>query len=126
MATAHPIVHVDIPAGDTSATANFYRDAFGWNIDSNMPGYPMFSVEGGPGGGFVQTGGEGMGSMLEGVLIYLNTSDIDASLRDVESHGGSTVRPRTEIEGGYGAFAVFKDPSGNMLGLYQPPAGQPG
>ena len=123
MATAHPIVHVDIPARDLSATADFYRDALGWNIDNAMPGYPMFSVEGGPGGGFVESGSAGLGSVMEGVLIYLNTSDIDASLREVEDHGGSTVRPRTEIEGGHGAFAIFKDPGGNVVGLYQPPSG---
>jgi uncharacterized protein len=120
---AHPIAHVDIKADDAGASANFYRDVFGWEINNFVPGYPMFSAEGGPGGGFV-AGEEGVGQYVKGVLIYLLTNDIDASLKDIESHGGSTVKPRTEIEGGHGAFAIFRDLGGNSIGLYQAPAGQ--
>ena len=117
---AHPIVHVDIRADNPEAATSFYHDVFGWEIDNFVPGYPMFKSEGGPGGGFV-AGTEGVGAHTKGVLIYLNTQDIDGSLQDVEAHGGQTVVPRTEIEGGHGAFAVFRDPNGNNLALYQAP-----
>src|ERR1700680_3930715 len=123
MTNVHPIVHIDIPAGDLETAPAFYRDVFGWELNTFMPEYPMFSAEGGPGGGLVTAGAPGAGS-LGGILLYLNTSDIDASLREVESHGGSTITPKTEIEGGHGSFAVFTDPSGNKLGLYTPPSGQ--
>lgn len=123
MTTVHPIAHVDIFAHDQNESANFYRDAFGWEVDSSFPGYPMFSAEGGPGGGFVKAGSEGVGSFASaGVLIYLRTSDIDASLGAITAAGGAVVAPRTEIEGGHGSYAVFSDPGGNTLGLYQPPA----
>jgi len=113
-----PIVHVDIPVNNLENGADFYRDVFGWELNSDMPGYPMFKAEGGPGGGFVQKG-DG-----DQVRIYLMSNDINASLADIEAHGGKTVMPRTEIEGGHGAFAVFTDPSGNTLALYSAPAQQ--
>lgn len=117
MTAVHPIVHVDIPVGDLDSGPNFYRDVFGWDINTHMPTYPMYSAEGGPGGGFVKPDAHG-----EGVLLFLLSSDINGSLREIESHGGSIVTPRTEIEGGHGSFAVFRDPSGTKLGLYQAPA----
>ncbi len=118
---AGAIVHVDIPASDTAQSAQFYRDVFGWQIDESFPGYPMFSSEGGPGGGFAQKREQGVGS-LGSVVIYLQSSDVDATLQQVQSKGGSVVIPKTEIEGGHGTFAVFTDPAGNNVGVYQPPS----
>ena len=122
-ASVNPIVHVDIKANDAQASADFYRDVFGWEINNFVPGYPMFSAEGGPGGGFV-AGEEGIGQYAKGVLIYLSSNDIDASLKNIESHGGGTVMPKTEIGGGHGAYAVFRDLGGNLIGLYQAPPQQ--
>jgi uncharacterized protein len=43
---------------------------------------------------------------------------IDDALKQVEAAGGTTVTPRTPIPG-MGAFAYFKDPEGNVLGLWE-------
>jgi predicted enzyme related to lactoylglutathione lyase len=118
MANVHPIVHIDIPMKDEGTTTAFYADVFGWSINNQMPGYPMFQAEGGPGGGFA-THNEGNPVPL----IYLNSKDINATLREIESHGGKMLAPRTEIEGGHGAFAVFTDPNGTQLALYEAPSG---
>jgi predicted enzyme related to lactoylglutathione lyase len=45
------------------------------------------------------------------------SEDIDADLRKAESLGGTTVVPKTEIPQ-VGWFAIFKDPSGNKVGLF--------
>jgi hypothetical protein len=55
-----------------------------------------------------------------GPVITIVASDIAASLRLVEKNGGKTVVKRTEM-GKYGAYAYFKDPEGNLLGLYEYP-----
>ncbi len=119
--SAHPIVHVELPAEDTAATANFYKEALGWQL-SHEPSfdYWMFSAEGGPGGGFVRAGAtQGPLRYETGkVLVYLGSEDIDADLARVEEHGGRTILPRTDIPG-VGWFAVFADPSGNQLGLFE-------
>lgn len=112
----HPVVHIEIPAHDQSASGKFYGDLFGWKIQEYPElNYAMFEPEDGPGGGFPKVDGEGVtpGS----VLVYVGTDDIEASLAKAESLGGSTVVPKTEIPG-MGWFAVFSDPTGNRLALY--------
>ena len=118
MAT-HPIVHVEIPATDTKGAGRFYADVFGWNVNTDPTfDYTMFQVEGGPGGGFVGlAGSDPMGRKPGEVLVYIGTDDIDASLREVEAHGGKVVTPKTEIPQ-TGWFGVFTDPTGNQVGLF--------
>ena len=53
-----------------------------------------------------------------GVTIYVQVDDLQASLEKAESHGGQTL-PRP-IPSGMVSFAMFLDPSGNCIGLYQP------
>jgi predicted enzyme related to lactoylglutathione lyase len=116
---ANAVVHVDIPLTDQESGATFYKQTFGWNIDNSMPGYPMFQAEGGPGGGFPH---KGTGEMdMPNLRVYLGVPNIEDALRKVEANGGKTVQPRINIEGGHGAFAVFEDPSGNVLALYEAP-----
>lgn len=117
----HPIVHVEIPARDLEAAGQFYARVFDWQLDLSMPEYPQFQAEGGPGGAFVAVSDtpseHGLKFTPGEVLIYLGTDDIDAVLASVESHGGKTLLPRTEIPT-IGYWAMFQDPSGNRIGLY--------
>jgi predicted enzyme related to lactoylglutathione lyase len=116
--TAHPIVHVEISAAALKETSQFYADVFGWEIDHSMEDYPMFKAEGGPGGGFVPLSDV---THTVGVpLLFLATEDIEASLAEVEAHGGKTLQPKTEI-GPHGWMAVFSDPAGNRIALYTSP-----
>jgi predicted enzyme related to lactoylglutathione lyase len=113
----HPIVHVDIPAEDTTAASKFYSELFGWeDIYSPDFDYHMFQTEPNRGGGFVKVG-EPMPYKIGEVIVYFNTDDIDATLAKVEALGGKTLQPKTEIPG-IGWFAFFADISGNRLALY--------
>jgi uncharacterized protein len=51
-------------------------------------------------------------------VITIDVDAIDDALAEVEAQGGSTVLPRTPIEG-MGAFAYFKDTEGNVMGLWE-------
>ena len=118
----HPIVHIEIPADNPAAASKFYADAFGWKIMADpVFDYHMFDAEGGPGGGFVPTTGTTDGGTMtykpDSLLVYISTDDIDASLAKVESLGGKTLVPKTEIPN-TGWFAVFSDPTGNRVALY--------
>jgi uncharacterized protein len=55
---------------------------------------------------------------LTSPVITIDVDGIDDALKQVEAEGGSTVTPRTAIPG-MGAFAYFKDPEGNVLGLWE-------
>ncbi len=119
----HPIVHIELPASDPKFGAQFYADAFGWKLHVD-PGadYHMFEAEGGPGGGFVKPGA--MGTSDDFVykagepLVYIGTDDIGASLAKIESLGGKTLVGKTKIPQ-TGWFAIFADPTGNRMGLFQ-------
>lgn len=113
---ANQIVHVEFPAADAEAAGQFYAELFGWKTQS-VPemSYVLFHADGGPGGGFPTVDGE----MVQpgGVLVYVDTDDIEASLARAEALGGTTLVPRTEIPG-IGWFAIFTDPTGNRVALY--------
>lgn len=118
----HPIVHIEIPATDIETTSKFYGDVFGWQIQTDpMYNYSMFHAEGGPAGGFVKVGephDQGTMHYKPGeVLVYISTDDIDATLAQIEAHGGKTVVPKTEIPH-VGWFGVFTDPTGNRVALF--------
>ena len=111
----HPIVHVEFSTHDRETTGKFYADLFGWKIEQ-MPemSYATFEAEGGPGGGFNPVTEENPAGT---VVVYVGTDDIDASLAKAESLGGKTLVPKSEIPN-YGWFALFQDPTGNLVGLY--------
>ena len=113
----HPIVHIDIPAINGKESAEFYAKTFDWTLDHAPEfDYWQFAAEGGPGGGFMKAGNDG--ATINQLVVYIGTDDIEASLADVEANGGKTIQPRTDIPG-IGWFAVFSDPVGNAVALYQ-------
>jgi predicted enzyme related to lactoylglutathione lyase len=119
---SHPIVHTDIPATDPKAAGAFYAAVFDWQIQTDPTfDYTMFQAEGGPAGGFTLIGRDEDAVPYHyragEVLIYIGTDDIDNSLRKVAAHGGEVVLAKTEIPD-VGWWAVFRDPSGNRIGLF--------
>jgi predicted enzyme related to lactoylglutathione lyase len=117
--TIHPIVHIEIPLPNPAENSAFYAQALGWKVEST-PGfdYTQFVAEGGPGGGFVGTSQEGWLRYEVGKpLIYLGSTDIDASLSAVTAYGGKIILNKTEIPH-VGWFAMFSDPSGNQFAFF--------
>ena len=55
---------------------------------------------------------------LTSPVITIDVEAIDDALAQVEASGGTVVAPRVAIEG-MGAFAYFKDPEGNVMGLWE-------
>src|SRR5437660_8747863 len=95
-----PIVHIEIPAKKAEEAGKFYGDLFGWKIEADPTyNYVQFMAEGGPGGGFVEVGQSGLPIeyKTDSLLVYVGTDDIDATLAKVESLGGKTLMPKTEI-----------------------------
>jgi len=113
---AQPIVHFEIAGEDAGKLQSFYRDLFDWKIDANNPmGYGFANTgEGSIGGGILQ----GHGPMPHYLTLYVQVPDLDSHLKKVESFGGRTVVPPTNIPNG-GSFAMFADPAGNVVGLFK-------
>ncbi|HYP46455.1 MAG TPA: VOC family protein [Propionibacteriaceae bacterium] len=122
------VVHFEIPAADLERAKDFYGSIFGWQLQT-MPTAggeyttvvttptdeqtQMPTEPGGINGGLVKRD-EGMPAPV----LTIDVAAIDDSIAQIESAGGSTVRPKTVIPG-MGAFAYFKDPEGNVLGLWE-------
>lgn len=109
------VVHVEIPAANLEGAGKFYESLFGWKI-SHMPemNYTMWEAGDGSGGGFPEVSAD---NPVGQVLVYIDSDDIEADLKMVEKLGGKVLHQKTEIPG-MGWFGVFKDSTGNVLGLY--------
>ncbi|MCZ7644826.1 MAG: VOC family protein [Planctomycetota bacterium] len=108
------ICHVEIPAPDLEKAKTFFREQFGWTIHDNLgPTYCLWSA-GGLGGGFSSE----MAVVEGGLNVILAVDDIPGKLEAIARAGGKSVQGKTEIGGGHGFFALFKDPNGNRLGLW--------
>ncbi len=118
--SGHFICHVDIPTDNQEESGKFYGSLFGWKVQPiPQMNYATFATGEGPGGGFSQVG-ESVGAYqlhAGGVLVYISTDDIDASLAKAESLGGKTVVPKMEIPT-VGWFGIFTDPTGNQVALF--------
>lgn len=122
------VVHFEIPFDNGERAREFYRDAFGWNIEE-MPEMDYSMVSAGP---TTETGmpsepGSINGGMLDrsqspatGPVIVVDVGNIDDTLANIEKLGGSTLVGRTPV-GEMGFAAYFKDPEGNVMGLWESP-----
>ena len=112
---AQPVIHWEIGAKEGSKLQEFYRQMFDWAFDTSMPGFGMVAAEeGGIGGGIMQARPD----IPPYLTFYVAVDDLEASLARAEQLGGKRIVPPTPIPG-VGAFAMFEDPEGHMLGLFK-------
>jgi predicted enzyme related to lactoylglutathione lyase/uncharacterized glyoxalase superfamily protein PhnB len=112
------ICYLEIPAVDPGQSATFYENVFGWNIRHRDTPRPNFDDATGNVSGAWVTGRQiGREPTL---LPYIWVDNIDATLAQVAAHGGAIVAfPRSDSPGNAPWIASFRDPAGNLLGLYQ-------
>jgi hypothetical protein len=124
------VVHFEIPFDDGERARGFYRDAFGWTLQS-MPGMGYTLATTGPVGeygapteaGFIN-GGMADRQVLPsaGPLLVIEVPSVDDALATVEKLGGSTVRAK-EAVGDMGFAGYATDPEGNVIGLWETASG---
>ncbi|WP_062310119.1 VOC family protein [Demequina rhizosphaerae] len=110
------ITHIDIPVGDLEAAKGFYGALFGWQI-SAPPGfedYPMWTAPNQVSGGGLAPRSEG----FEQPRSYVEVDSIDDTLALATEHGATVLMPKSEISD-TSWWAVFADPDGNAIGLYE-------
>jgi len=111
------ICYLEMPSTDIARSAEFYRAVFGWTIRKRGDGSTAFD----------DTTGEVSGSWVlgrpasatPGLLFYIMVDSVEAAVDAVVAHGCEIVQPigadAPEIT------ARFRDPAGNVIGLYQQP-----
>ena len=112
------ICYLEMPATDIASSAEFYCKVFGWNIRKRGDGSTSFDdTVGAVSGAWVL--GRPPGASV-GLLFYIFVDSVAATLDTIVANGCAVVQPigadAPEIT------ARFRDPGGNVIGLYQHPA----
>jgi predicted enzyme related to lactoylglutathione lyase len=111
------ICYIEMPATDIARSADFYGKVFGWKIRRRGDGSTAFDD------GVGEVSGTWVlrrpPSAQPGLLIYIMVDSVVAAIEAVVANGGEIVQPlgadAPEIT------ARFRDPGGNVVGLYQQP-----
>ena len=112
------VCYIELPATDVGRSAAFYEAVFGWATRRRSDGHLAFDDAVGEVSGSWVTGRPPSGE--PGLLVYVMVDSVEATLDAIVREGGEVVQPigadAPEIT------ARFRDPAGNVLGLYQEPA----
>ena len=112
------ICYIEMPAKDIARSSEFYKRVFGWNVRNRGDGATAFD----------DTTGEVSGAWVlgrppasnPGLLFYVMVDSVAKTLDAIVANGGEIVQPigadAPEIT------ARFRDPGGNVIGLYQQPS----
>ena len=109
------ICYIEIPATDVERSSEFYRRVFGWQLRKRGDGAVAFDD------GVGQVSGTWVHgrppATQPGLMVYIMVNNAAASVDAVLANGGEIVQPvgtdAPEIT------ARFRDPGGNVLGIYQ-------
>ncbi len=108
-------VHIEIASTDPERTKQFFEDVFEWEFESHPEmNYHTYEAPSGPGGGLMSP----MENQTPGILNYLLSHDLDEDVKKIESAGGRILQPKMEIPG-VGWWALFQEPTGITLALFQ-------
>jgi len=111
------ICYLEIPATDIARSSAFYKQVFGWNIRTRGDGNLAFDDGVGEVSGTWVTGRPPSGN--PGLLFYVMVDSVAATMDTIVANGGEITQPigadAPEIT------ARFRDPGGNVIGLYQEP-----
>jgi len=119
----NPFIHSELASTDVRKSKAFYSKLFKWKLrdmPTPTPGgkYTMIEVGDGPG-----TGGGIMKQMIPNAesawMPYVLVDDIAAATKKAAKLGAHVMRDVTEVHG-MGWLSIFEDPTGAMLGLWQP------
>lgn len=110
------ITHIDIPVDDLAAAQRFYATLFGWQIAEppGFEGYPMWQAPNKISGGGLAPRSDSFSQPRS----YVEVDSIEDTLALVTGNGGSVLMGKSPISE-TSWWAVFEDPDGNVMGLYE-------
>lgn len=112
------VVHFEIPCDNPEKTMNFFSEVFGWKFQQFGDMEYWTAITGddkspGINGGFMKKQNPG-----QPVANSIDVVNLDVTVSKIESAGGKIVVPKMPIPS-VGWLSYFKDPDGNIHGLYQ-------
>ena len=112
---------LQIPVLNLEKAKDFYSGIFNWHVypEESMPNVYIYQIDKEGefvGGGFVLR--ESVNQEGNSILLYVNADDVEKTLSDVTRLGGTPVGDIMKLPGGHGTIAQFRDPFGNLIGLW--------
>ncbi|ABX68538.1 VOC family protein [Salmonella enterica] len=112
----------EIPVTDMARAIAFYEQVMQKSLrretmdGADLAVFPY--AEPGPGGALIKQ--DDVAPVAQGVVIYLHTADLLASIERVVLAGGKCVLEPMVPGDDIGTIALFIDSEGNRIGLHQP------
>ena len=111
------VCYIEIPTSDIRRSSTFYSTVFGWQLRRRGDGSIAFDDTTGEVSGTWVVGRPA--STNPGLLLYIMVDSVAVTVDAVVANGGEIVQAiggdAPEIT------ARFRDPGGNVIGLYQEP-----
>jgi len=116
----------EIATDDPGAAEKFYGGLFDWTFATDEASeaggldYRLVTAPGGgaPSGGIFGTGGQLPGHAVFSVLV----ADVAATCAAAEELGGTVESKHLDVGPGVPSFAYLRDPAGNRISVFSPPA----
>ena len=115
----NPVVHWELMSKEPEKVAAFYAKLFGWKIDHRPEmNYRIVDTAAGSGinGGIIKP--EREGPWPGNMLFYIAVDDLAAYRKKILAAGGK-IHVEEQAVPGMGAFCLFTDPEGRMMGLWR-------
>lgn len=113
-------VWIDLSSTDAKRAREFYGKLFGWTAqpeaDPAAGGYAIARLDGKDVAGIGPTQDPKGPSAW---MLYIGTRDADAVAKKVEVEGGKVIAPPFDVMD-VGRMAVFQDPAGAFISVWQP------
>lgn len=109
---------VDLGTADIAKASEFYSALFGWTVNQGPPeagGYSIAELRGRPVAGLGPQQNPGPPVWT----TYVNVDDADKVVSKVADAGGMVIVPPMDVMD-VGRMAIFADPAGAVIGVWQP------
>jgi uncharacterized protein len=114
-----PVIHWELLSKDLAKISDFYEKVFDWNIQH----IPEMNYR------FIETGGQGgiNGGIMQpardepwpgNMTFYIDVDDLADYRQRIVAAGGKIPIEEQDVPG-MGAFSLFADPEGRMMGLWK-------
>lgn len=111
-------MHFEIPADNPEKAMEFYQKAFGWTFGQFGPNPYWLATTGADSKPGINGAIMKRIDPRQPVANSIGVDNIDEALKKIEMSGGTIVVPKT-LYPNAGWSAYFKDPDGNIFGVWE-------
>ena len=119
IAVTNTVTHFEIYGEHPIALADFYRKAFGWQVQQ-MEGVGYWRIQTAGAERPALHGGLTYRAIpdLNGWMLFVNVPSLDEATAHIQHLGGSIVRPKTAVPK-TAWVTIVADPAKNIFGIWQ-------